>query len=128
MQRAGATTPSTSPISQVRTPAPLARNNIVTYLATQYDGLDVRGLSDVDSLVLACVSYYQLPDVATAARRPNLTSAGGRKEIEQLMAQREPLYRECATITVATDNQTVDEVVDRVYAAIERAIREGSRP
>ena len=70
MQRAGATTPSTSPIAQVRTPAPLARNNIVTYLATQFDSLDVRGISDVDSLVLACVSYYQLPDVATAARTP----------------------------------------------------------
>ena len=38
-------------------------------IRTQFDGLDVRGLSDVDSLVLACVSYYQLPDAATAARQ-----------------------------------------------------------
>ena len=42
-------------------------------------------------------------DVTTDQRRPNLTSSGGRQEIEQLLAQRESLYRECATIEVATD-------------------------
>lgn len=42
-------------------------------------------------------------DATTAQRRPNLTASGGRQEIEQLLAQREPLYRECATLEVATD-------------------------
>jgi shikimate kinase len=64
-------------------------------------------------------------DKATGARRPNLTPAGGRAEIEQVLAQREPLYRECATAIVATDKLNVDEVVERVFAAIETTVREG---
>ncbi len=35
-------------------------------------------------------------DPTTAARRPNLTAAGGLGEIEKLLARREPLYRQCA--------------------------------
>jgi shikimate kinase len=42
-------------------------------------------------------------DSATAGRRPNLTSSGGRTEIEELLSQREPFYRECAVLRVATD-------------------------
>ena len=37
-------------------------------------------------------------DPATASRRPNLTTAGGREEIEALLATRTPIYRECATL------------------------------
>ncbi len=36
-------------------------------------------------------------DPTTGQRRPNLTSVGGSAEIETLLAQREPLYRACAT-------------------------------
>lgn len=42
-------------------------------------------------------------DVTTAERRPSLTAAGGRVEIEELLAVREPLYRETATLIVTTD-------------------------
>jgi shikimate kinase len=42
-------------------------------------------------------------DSTTSERRPNLTSKGGRGEIEELLSQREPLYRECASLEVATD-------------------------
>ena len=42
-------------------------------------------------------------DQTTTERRPNLTSQGGRAEIEALLSQREPLYRECSLIEVATD-------------------------
>jgi shikimate kinase len=42
-------------------------------------------------------------DATTTQRRPNLTASGGRQEIERLLADRDPLYRECATIDVATD-------------------------
>jgi len=42
-------------------------------------------------------------DATTTQRRPNLTASGGRQEIERLLADRDPLYRECATINVATD-------------------------
>ena len=42
--------------------------NIVDYLGREFRGLDGLTLSDVDSLVLACLSYYRLPDEAKAAR------------------------------------------------------------
>ncbi|MEI7683831.1 MAG: shikimate kinase [Planctomycetota bacterium] len=43
-------------------------------------------------------------DTTTSARRPNLAQ-GGLAEIETLLAQREPLYRECAAAIV---DSTVD--------------------
>ena len=42
-------------------------------------------------------------DSTTSGRRPNLTSQGGRSEIEEMLSQRDPLYRECASLEVATD-------------------------
>lgn len=47
---------------------PFDKRNVISYLGTQFDAFDVRGLTEVDSLVLACVSYYQVPDEAAAAR------------------------------------------------------------
>ena len=45
-------------------------------------------------------------DPTTASRRPNLTTAGGRAEVEALLAERTPLYRECATLVVDTEGKT----------------------
>ena len=42
-------------------------------------------------------------DATTASRRPNLTKSGGREEIERLLAIREPLYRETASLIVESD-------------------------
>lgn len=42
--------------------------NIIDYLGSEFDSFDERPLGDVDSLVLACLSYYRLPDAARAAR------------------------------------------------------------
>src|SRR5262245_9654013 len=42
-------------------------------------------------------------DTSTAARRPQLTTAGGRAEVESLLAIRTPLYRECATLVLDTE-------------------------
>jgi shikimate kinase len=53
-------------------------------------------------------------DASTAQRRPNLTTSGGRAEIENLLAEREPQYRECATFVVATDGKTSAEVADEI--------------
>lgn len=39
-------------------------------------------------------------DPTTAARRPNLTAAGGLDEVRTLIAAREPLYREAAHLVV----------------------------
>ncbi|MBI2824323.1 MAG: shikimate kinase [Planctomycetia bacterium] len=58
-------------------------------------------------------------DATTAARRPNLTSAGGRAEIERLLAEREPLYRACVTLEVATDDRTPVAVAAEIRARLD---------
>jgi shikimate kinase len=57
-------------------------------------------------------------DETTAARRPNLTKAGGRQEIEQLLAVRTPIYRACATLEVDTEGKAPAAVVDEIVAAL----------
>ena len=39
-------------------------------------------------------------DASTAARRPNLTAAGGRAEVERLLEIRTPIYAACADLTL----------------------------
>lgn len=56
-------------------------------------------------------------DAATAERRPNL-AGGGVDEITRLLAEREPLYRECASHSIYTDRLSVDEIVERIAVAI----------
>lgn len=53
-------------------------------------------------------------DAATAARRPNLTALGGLPEIEKLLAVREPLYRECATLVLGTDGRSTQAIVEDI--------------
>jgi shikimate kinase len=48
-------------------------------------------------------------DPTTTERRPAL-GTGGLAEVEELLRHREPLYRECATLTVETASRTPDEV------------------
>ena len=42
--------------------------NVFGYLAREFETLDERPLGDVDSLALACASYYRLPPEAASAR------------------------------------------------------------
>lgn len=55
-------------------------------------------------------------DATTAQRRPNLTNHGGRTEIEALLAQREPIYRACATLEVDTEGRTPAEIAQQIVA------------
>ncbi len=55
-------------------------------------------------------------DPTTARRRPNLIG-GGTDEVARLLAEREPLYRECASHTIYTDNLSVPEIVERIAVA-----------
>jgi len=57
-------------------------------------------------------------DPATSARRPNLTNAGGRTEIERLLALRTPNYRACATLEVDTEGKAPTEIADEIVAAL----------
>jgi shikimate kinase len=57
-------------------------------------------------------------DMTTASRRPKLTRVGGREEVEALLADREPLYRECATLVVDTDGKGAAEVAAEILAKL----------
>lgn len=59
-----------------------------------------------------------LHDASTKSRRPKLTAQGGVAEIRELLARREPLYRECATIVVDTEGLSLGEVVKKVLAQL----------
>lgn len=64
-------------------------------------------------------------DSTTGQRRPNLTSTGGRAEIERLLATREPLYRECATIIVDADSAAPEQLVEEVLRQLPSELRSG---
>ena len=78
-----------------------------------------------------------LGDSTTTARRPNLTSAGGRAEIESLLEMRNPIYAQCATITIETDTvdpaghalaKNVDELLESIITQLEPLIDKEIRP
>jgi shikimate kinase len=56
-------------------------------------------------------------DPTTAARRPNLTAAGGLDEVRELLRAREPLYRETAAVRIATDTRSPEAVADAILTA-----------
>lgn len=63
-------------------------------------------------------------DPTTAERRPNLTSGGGRQEIERLLALRTPRYQTVADFAVTTDGRTLDQIADEVLDGLaKRGIR-----
>jgi shikimate kinase len=57
-------------------------------------------------------------DTAAGDRRPNLTAAGGRAEIEAVLAVRTPIYRACATFVVDTEGKSPAEVADEIIARL----------
>src|SRR5438128_2572326 len=80
----------------------------------------IRGVGSVVWLTASAdtIESRLAADERTAQRRPNLTAAGGRAEIEQLLASREPTYRECATLIVATDGKTSADVANEIFALL----------
>ena len=64
----------------------------------------------------AAIHARMAADAATAGQRPNLTAAGGLAEVEELLAAREALYREVATVTVPTDGRSPAEVAGDIVA------------
>ena len=67
--------------------------------------------ADVDTIHQRIIS-----DDSSADHRPDLTIAGGREEIAQLLAERTPLYRECATLEVDTFDKPPEEVACEILA------------
>lgn len=59
-------------------------------------------------------------DASTGSRRPALTTrASQREEIQHLLEQREPLYREAASIVIQTDDKSVDQIVEEIISALD---------
>ncbi|MEM8865549.1 MAG: shikimate kinase [Planctomycetota bacterium] len=53
-------------------------------------------------------------DSTTGTRRPNLTATGGLAEIEQVLAERTPIYQQCADRVIDTTNHTPTEVAKQI--------------
>jgi shikimate kinase len=66
-------------------------------------------------------------DATTRDRRPNLTTTGGRNEIEELLALREPIYRQCATLTVDIDGRPIAAIVEEILTGL-AGMREANGP
>ncbi len=60
-------------------------------------------------------------DATTADRRPNLTRQGGLGEIVEVLARREPVYRETATIEIDTEGKGLDQIADEILDRLEMA-------
>jgi shikimate kinase len=63
-------------------------------------------------------------DATTSVRRPNLTSHGGLPEIKTLLAIREPLYRQCATLEVDTDARSTPAIVEDILRHMPAHLRQ----
>lgn len=63
----------------------------------------------------------QLRRTRRRGHRPLLDTPDPRARLTALMAEREPLYREVADITVATDGYRVPAMVQRILAAMDDA-------
>ena len=57
-------------------------------------------------------------DATTAERRPNLTDHDPLAEIVQLLARREPMYRETADLTIDTENRTPEDLVEEILSGL----------
>jgi shikimate kinase len=58
-------------------------------------------------------------DGSTAARRPNLTKAGGAAEIEAVLAERTPIYESCCNLAVDTDGKAPGEIVEEIMTRLD---------
>jgi len=65
-------------------------------------------------------------DDSTRLRRPALTDQDARTEVVTLLARREPLYREVASVTVDVDERSPAEIVAEICEQLPAATREGS--
>ncbi|QDV74991.1 shikimate kinase [Botrimarina mediterranea] len=53
-------------------------------------------------------------DATTASRRPSLTGLAGLEEVERVLAVREPIYRECATVAIDVDGRAPEAIADEI--------------
>ena len=66
-------------------------------------------------------------DSTTATRRPSLTGADPRTEIETVLNARTPLYTETASLVVDTENRTPESILDEILLALPGSLTNGGR-
>jgi len=64
-------------------------------------------------------------DPTTASTRPRLTDETGLAEVQQLLAQRSPLYEQASDLTIETTEQTPLDVAEAIVAALRTEPRRG---
>lgn len=64
-------------------------------------------------------------DLGAGGNRPALTDRDPRSEVEELLAQREPIYAAAASIIVPTDDRPIDAIVEEVLSRLP-ALREST--
>lgn len=62
-------------------------------------------------------------DTTTASRRPSLTTLSPLAEMESILRQREPLYRECASLVMDADGREIEELAVAIVESLERSSR-----
>ena len=60
----------------------------------------------------------------TAARRPNLTTSGGQAEIVKLLAERTPIYQQCADLEIDTEEKSPAEIADEIIMRLHLPLKE----
>ncbi len=63
-------------------------------------------------------------DPISGSRRPKLTAAGGLEEIRNLLAAREPHYRDTATLAISTENRTAEDIVEDIVVGLQPRLKE----
>jgi len=63
---------------------------------------------------LVTIRHRLNSDPATLEQRPALTQAGAADEIETVLAERKPLYEDCADLTLSTETLTPKQLVDEI--------------
>jgi shikimate kinase len=64
-------------------------------------------------------------DESTAQRRPKLTVADGLEEIATLLREREPYYRQCASLVVDTEDRSPREVAGEILRGLPASFPRG---
>lgn len=60
------------------------------------------------------IATRMLADDKTSGNRPALTDRGPFDEIAAVLAERRPLYERAADLTLATDQETIETICDRI--------------
>ena len=91
------------------------------WLQPVLDGAHALGIS----VILGTPTYAappwlarKYPEVAGEFATGRRTAWGGRQEIEELLVQRTPIYRACATLEVDTEGKGPGEIADEILAAL----------